>query len=179
MQKTWVSWFKYTVRPQIAVWIETPEGRFLDTLYVTEVAVTGKYRSAPKQGRPEALPVWSARKAGSADAVSAPTTVGSAVVFGNGIASRLSAGKYTVMLEANRSYDYNETFTKKNSGVNGQPSIIYRAELEIGFGPREARFEPLGTGSVDGSNGTIKPGLEGIDTALELFSSMTVRYLVD
>lgn len=172
-----VLWIEYTVRPQVAAWIETSDGRFLDTLYITEIAVTGKYRAAPKAGRPEALPVWSARRSGSADAVSSPTTVGSAVVYGNGIASRLPAGTYVVMLETNRSYDWNDSYTKKNAGVNGQPSVVYRAELEIGTGPREARFEPIGIGSVDGSDGEIRPGLEGIDTALELFSSMTVKYL--
>ena len=170
-------WIEYTVWPQVAAWIETPDGRYLDTLYVTELAVTGKYRAAPKQGRPEALPVWSALKAGGADAVSSPTTVGSSVVYGNGIASRLPAGTYVVKLETNRSYDWNGTYTKKNSGVNGQPSVVYRAELEIGSGLTEARFEPVGVGSVDGSDGEVRPGLDGIDTALELFSSMTVRYL--
>lgn len=172
-------WIMYTVWPQVASWIETPDGRFLDTLYVTELAVTGKYRAAPKAGRPEALPVWSARKSGAADAVSSPTTVESAVVYGNGIAARLPAGRYVVMLEANRSYDWNGTYTKKNAGVNGQPSVVYRAELEIGSGPRDARLTPIGIGSVDGADGRVRPGLEGIDTALGLFSSMTVRYLED
>jgi len=170
-------WFTYTVRPQIAAWIETPEGSYLDTLYVTEAAATKKYRAAPKQGRPEALPVWFARKTGSADAVSAPTALGTAVEYGNGIAARLPAGNYTIMLEVNRSYDYNGTYSKMNSGVNGQPSVIYRANLEIGKGPKEVRFEPIGIGSVDGSDGNIRPNLEGIDTALELFSCLTVRYL--
>ena len=166
--------YSYTVWPQVAAWIETPTGDFIDTLYVTQLAVTGRYKAAPKKGRPEALPVWSARKTGRVDAVSSPTTVGSAVVYGNGIPARLPAGTYVVKLEANRSYDWNAGYTKKNSGVNGQPSVIYRAELAIGYGPGEARFVPIGIGSVDGSDGAIRPGLDGIDTALELFSSMTV-----
>ncbi len=174
-----VLWIEYTVWPQVAAWVETPDGRFLDTLYVTELAVTGNYRAAPKQGRPEALPVWSARKSSGADAVSSPTTVGSSVVYGNGMAARLPAGTYVIKLETNRSYDWNGSFTEKNAGVNGQPSVVYRAELEIGAGPREARFQPVGIGSVDGSDGEVRPGLDGIDTALELFSSMTVRYLED
>uniref|UniRef100_A0A7C3IJD0 DUF2271 domain-containing protein n=1 Tax=Gracilinema caldarium TaxID=215591 RepID=A0A7C3IJD0_9SPIR len=169
--------FKYTVQPQVAAWIESPEGRYLDTLYVTEAAATKKYRAAPKQGRPEALPVWFARKTGAVDAVSAPTALDTAVHYGNGIAARLPAGNYTIMLEVNRSYDWNETYSKKNSGVNGQPSVIYRANLEIGKRPKEVRFEPIGIGSVDGSDGNIRPNLEGIDTALELFSSLIVRYL--
>lgn len=53
---------KYTVRPQVAVWIETMDGKYIGTLYATEAAVTGKFKMAPKKGRPEALPVWSGRK---------------------------------------------------------------------------------------------------------------------
>ncbi len=170
-------WIRYTVWPQVAAWIETPDGRYLDTIYVTELAVTGKYRAAPQKGRPEALPVWTARKSGKVDAVSSPTTVGKDVVYGNNIVSRIPAGPYVVMLETNRSYDWNGTYTKKNAGVNGQPSVVYRAEIDIGSGPREARFEPIGVGSVDGSDGEIRPSLAGIDTALWLFSSMTVRYI--
>lgn len=171
--------FSYTVWPQVAAWLETPDGRFVDTLYVTELAVTGKYRAAPKAGRPESLPVWTARKSGAAEAVSSPTTVGAPVSYASGLAASLPPGRYVVMLETNRSYDWNETYTKKNAGVNGQPSLVYRAELELGAGPAEARFTPIGVGSVDGSDGELRPELAGIDTALELFSSMTVRYLVD
>ena len=174
-----VLWFSYTVWPQVAAWLETEDGRFIDTLYVTELAVTGRYRAAPKTGRPETLPVWNARRSGAADAVSSPTTVGADLVYGNGVAAGLPPGRYVVMLEVNRSYDWNHTYTKKNAGVNGQPSIVYRAELELGAGPSEAVFVPVGTGSVDGSNGDIRPGLSGIDTALELFSSLKVRYVVD
>lgn len=169
--------FKYTVWPQVAIWLETPDGGFVDTLYVTEVAVTKKYRAAPKTGRPEALPVWSALKGGGVDGVSSPTTVGSTVAYGNDLAARLAAGTYIVKLETNRSYDWNETYTKQNAGVNGQPSLIYAAELTIGGEAQEALFTPIGTGSLDGSDGNIHPGLEGIDTALWLFASMRIAYI--
>jgi hypothetical protein len=169
--------FKYTVWPQVAVWLERPDGSFVDTLYVTELAVTRDYRAAPKEGRPEALPVWSALKQAGVDGVSSPTTVGSTVTYGNDLAARLPAGTYIVKLETNRSYDWNSTYTKENAGVNGQPSLIYEAELTIGGEAQEASFVPIGTGSVDGKDGDIKFGLEGIDTALQLFASMKVAYI--
>ena len=80
------------------------------------------------------------------------------------------------MLETNRSYDWNGRYAKENAGVSGQPSVIYRAELTIGGDRTEARFVAVGTGSVDGSDGTVRTGLDGLDTALELFSSMKVSY---
>ena len=169
--------FKYTVWPQVAVWLERPDGSFVDTLYVTELAVTRDYRAAPKEGRPEALPVWSALKRAEVDGVSSPTTVGSTVEYGNDLAARLPAGTYIVKLETNRSYDWNDRYTKDNAGVNGQPSLVYAAELTIGGAADEAAFVPIGTGSVDGSDGDLRPGLDGIDTALQLFASMKVAYI--
>jgi hypothetical protein len=171
-----VMWIRYTVWPQVAVWLEKPDGTFVDTLYVTELAVTGDYRAAPKTGRPEALPVWSRLSKGTVDAVSSPTTAGSTVSYGNNLAARLPAGEYVVKLETNRSYDWNATYTKKNAGVNGQPSLVYKAGLTIGGAADEAVFEPIGIGSVDGSDGLVRPGLDGIDTALQLFGSMKVAY---
>ena len=167
---------RYTVQPQVAVWLETTEGKYLDTIYVTARSERGNWRMAPKEGRPEALPVWSHLKQGRADGVSSATMTADTVTYGNGIAAGLSTGRYIVMLETNRSYDWNGQYSKENAGVSGQPSLIYRAELIIGADRTEARFHPIGTGSVDGADGTIRSGLEGIDTALELFSSMTVSY---
>jgi len=171
-----VMWYRYTVWPQLAVWLETPDGTFVDTIYVTELAVTGRYQAAPKTGRPEALPVWSHLKSTGADAVSSPTTVGGTVRYGNSLAARLPAGDYIVKLETNRSYDWNASYTKKNAGVNGQPSVVYKAGLKLGGDRREAVFQPYGTGSVDGSSGDVQEGLDGIDTALELFGSMSISY---
>lgn len=103
--------------------------------------------------------------------------VGQDFIYENAAISGVQPGRYVIMLETNRSYDWNKTYTKKNSGVNGQPSIIYRAELTIGSGLMTASFEPIGTGSVDGSDSRIHSGLHGIDTALQLFSSLHVTYL--
>lgn len=166
----------YTVRPQVAVWIETLDGTYIGTIYATEAAVTGKFKMAPKKGRPEALPIWSGRKTGNIDAISAPTRAGEKTIYESAAISGLQPGRYVIMLETNRSYDWNKTYTKKNSGVNGQPSVIYRAEIDIGSGAGTASLEPIGTGSVDGSDSKIRWGLHGIDTALQLFSSLQVTY---
>lgn len=54
--------------PQMAVWAESSQGAFLETLYVTSRVATGEWRSAPGDAtaaedirRDEALPVWSHR----------------------------------------------------------------------------------------------------------------------
>jgi hypothetical protein len=167
--------FKYTVYPQVAVWVEDADGSYLGTVYVTGKIVKGSWMAAPAAGRPEALPVWSHLRQGDLDSVSAATSAGE-TRRDSDLASRLPPGDYVVKLETNRSYDYNATYTKDNAGVCGQPSIVYRAPITVGKGPARAGFAPLGTGSLDGSDGDIHAGLSGIDTALELFGSMSIEY---
>ncbi len=175
--KTTTGWFifKYPVYPQVAVWVETVDGTYMGTIYVTGKAEKKNWIAAPSAGRPEALPVWNHLEKDKLDAVSAATSEGATLRDSN-LASRLPAGTYAIMLETNRSYDYNSTYTKATSGVCGQPSLVYRALLGVGQGPGKAFFEPIGTGSVDGSDGAIRKGLSGIDSALSLFSKMAIEY---
>ena len=175
--RTSTRWFLFSipVYPQVAVWAERPDGTFAGTIFVTEKGAKAKWVSAPKEGRPEALPVWSHLRKSGPDAISAATSKGE-TRYGSRLAADLPPGEYVIRLETNRSYDYNETFTRDNSGVAGQPSLIYTARLSVGTEPDQGRFEPIGTGSPDGSSGMISEGLSGIDTALKLFSSMTVSY---
>lgn len=165
--------FRLPVYPQVAAWVESTDGRYLGTIFVTAKGARQDWIGAPAEGRPEALPVWSHLRQGELDAVTAATSSGQTLRESD-LAARLPPGSYVVKLETNRSYDYNATYTAANAGVGGQPSVIYRALLTIGSGPDKAVFEPFGTGSVDGSDGAVRESLDGIDTALRLFSRMTV-----
>lgn len=175
--KTTTGWFifRYPIYPQVAAWVETLDGRYLGTIYVTGKAERKNWLGAPAAGRPEALPVWSHLEKEKLDAVAAATSPGETARYSS-LAEGLPEGEYAILLETNRSYDYNSTYTQAASGVNGQPSIVYKALIQVGKGSASARFTPLGTGSMDGSDGSVRPGLDGLDTALELFSSMTVEY---
>jgi hypothetical protein len=165
------------IHPQIACWLETPEGAYVDTIYATAKGAKKDFYSAPA-GRPEALPVWYHRQAAhpaSVDAISGATAAGAAEHVAK-LPIDLSPGRYVAFLEVNRSYDYNGRYTKQDSGVNGQPSIIYRAEIVVGSASSMGVFSPIGTGSVDGSNGNITPGLDGITTALTLIDKAEIDY---
>jgi hypothetical protein len=91
----------------------------------------------------------------------------------------LPSGTYIVKLEVNRSYDYNDTYTRANSGVTGQPSLVYKCALDVGHGPRKGTFEPIGTGAVDGSDGAIRPGLGGVTTALRILAAAEISSGMD
>ena len=176
--RTILIFFKIPIYPQIACWIETAEGKYIDTIYVTAKGARKSFFSASSSGRPEALPVWYHIQSGriNTDAVTSATSAGSAEHESVSL-GELRPGKYVVKMEVNRSYDYNDRYTRTNSGVNGQPSLIYRAEIDIGNSAASAELVPFGVGSPDGSDGNVRPGLGGITTALKLIDKAEIEYV--
>jgi len=170
--------FSVQKTPQMAAWIEDENGQYIATITVTNRSARNNWRSAPKEGRPEALPVWNHRRQNHSvnndlDAVSAATQKGS--VEARIDASVLADEKvYNVYLEINHSFDYNDHWTKDNSGVNGQPSLVYYAQFITGQQGRISLF-PIGYGSVDGSDGNIISNLENFSGALDIVKSAYIE----
>jgi len=161
--------FSVNKTPQMAVWIEEDGGKYVRTITVSEKTLKGNWRSAPRGGRPEALPVWNRRRQNDPathdlDALSSASVKGP---FAADISKEplVDGKRYSVFLEINHSFDYNDHWTEANSGVNGQPSLVYHAHFAAG---QEAAIPlaPIGHGSVDGSDGNIAGGVENCTTAL-------------
>ena len=168
---------------QCAVWLEDENGNFLRTLYVTQRASKRNWIFSPKDGRPESLPVWyhasknesakkpAAKKEDALDAVTSATPKGG-VIF----TAQIPDTACTIKAEFNTSFDYNDFYTKENSGVNGQPSVIYAAKIpsDLATGA-ELRLEYCGYGSVDGTSGEIlTQNTAGLTTALSIVKSACV-----
>ena len=122
--------------PQIAVWVEDSDRTYVDTLFVTKKASGNKWIGSPKDGRPESLPDWYKSKGQnpavkiSKDDLDATTsaTPKKGIVISKDL--ELEKGKtYVFKCQANQSFDYNEYYTKKNSGVDGQPAVLYAGEM--------------------------------------------------
>ena len=122
--------------PQIAVWVEDSDGTYVDTLFVTKKASGNKWIGSPKDGRPESLPDWYKSKGQnpavkiSKDDLDATTsaTPKKGIVISKDL--ELEKGKtYVFKCQANQSFDYNEYYTKKNSGVDGQPAVLYSGSI--------------------------------------------------
>lgn len=122
--------------PQIAVWVEDSDGTYVDTLFVTKKASGNKWIGSPKDGRPESLPDWYRAKGQnpaekiSKDEVDATTsaTPKKGIVISKDL--ELEKGKtYVFKCQVNQSFDYNEYYTKKNSGVDGQPAVLYSGSI--------------------------------------------------
>ena len=171
--------------PQLAVWLEDEQGRYLKTLYVTQKAGDLSWFFGPKEGRPESLPVWyhaskrdskkSAASENSAnkkeiDAVTSATPKGGLVFKQN-----IDDASCVIKVEVNASFDYNSTWTKKNSGVNGQPSLVYQATLPAGH-KGELALELVGSGSIDGADGDIHKNVAGIDSAKTIVKMINVAF---
>jgi len=169
--------FSIKKTPQIAAWIEDEEGQYTATITVTSRSAKENWRSAPKTGRPEALPVWNHKRQNNSlsddiDTVTSATPKGSVEAkIDNGLL--IDGNKYNVYLEINHSFDYNGYWTKDNSGDNGQPSVIYHAQFTAGE-PCHKPLVPIGHGSVDGSNGNITGGLENFTTALNIVKDVFI-----
>lgn len=156
--------------PQMALWIEIGNGTFLDTIYSTRRNSENEWRGA--DDRPEALPVYNGRR-GTLDALSGATPNGKAPISLKGEVT-LPPGRYVFYGEVNKSFDYNESYPEEAAGVNGQPSLVYRADVNFSGDKDVYRviMTPVGTGSVDGSNGYIIPGTDGLTTGLSILKSM-------
>jgi hypothetical protein len=180
----------YTSTPQIVVWIETLEGRYIDTLYITGKTSDSSYRSKDLKidvvRRPEALPYWSHKRGiKSADGLYTPDQQ-SADLDGISAATpkvdyqvTLSAppmGRYKLMMEVNRTYDFNEYYSKtrfpddeiySGIGSSGQPSLIYEAIIDSQKSGLHL-LNLVGHGHHSGKDGSLSTDLDNITTAKQI-----------
>lgn len=180
----------YTSTPQIVVWMETLEGQYIDTLYVTGKTSNSSYRSKDPEidtiRRPEALPYWSHKRGIIAeDGLYTPSSQNSDL---DGISAAtpkadykvsLSApqmGRYKLMVEVNRSYDFNEYYSKtrfpedeiySGSGSSGQPSLVYETIIESQQ-TGSYLFNLIGHGHHSGRDGNLYPDTSNITSAKQL-----------
>lgn len=183
--------------PQIALWLEDSQGNYIRTLYVTERAGHKSWIFGPKEGRPESLPVWyGASKSGSAasKAEASPSAESTSSAPSPSLSRSLDAvtgatpkselsltvqiedGDYIIKAEFNNSFDYNDFYTKKSSGVNGQPSVVYSAKIPANLtAGQEITLDFAGTGSLTGGDGSISKNTQNLTTAKEIVNSVTIR----
>ena len=87
--------------------------------------------------------------------------------------AEIGDGTYVIKAEFNTSFDYNDFYTKKNSGVNGQPSVVYKAKIPADASG-EIELTLAGTGSEDGSDGKIYTDVSKLTTAKTIVDKVIV-----
>ncbi len=186
--------------PQMAIWVEDTRGNYLETLYVTKKAADGSYFgslfSDNEIRRPEALPHWSfargiasedglmtpSRNSPIADALTGATPVSSFDLRTNTMTEQT---KLIVKLEVNRSFDFNEVYSKgafpndpvySGTGNSAQPSLIYAAEVSLD-GAKYSFMKLVGRGHYSGKDGKLYTDLDGITTAKQILDRVIVEVL--
>ena len=163
--------------PQLVSWIESSTGDYISTVIVTKFSSNCNWKPDLPKRRPEALPIWNNKIPNDTpknliDAVSSATPKDVVEIQINNDLL-IDCDTYNIYLEINHSFDYNISWTKNNSGVNGQPSVLYHANFIAGQICKED-LSPIGYGSVDGSNGDIIYDVTNITTALDIIKNVYI-----
>jgi len=189
--------------PLVAVWLETPSGQYIQTLYVSQSIASGFFAHADNSGnkwkpgsrrRPAALPYWSHKRnvkeedgyfiptpaTPMPDAYTGPTPLKSFVLKSK--SDSLLSNEFVVLLEINQCFDFNRTWTTtrfpndNQYATSGQPSLIYSsATINPSKLEAEYKMSVVGYGNPSGADGNLNPNLSGFTTALEIVNKAVVK----
>ncbi|MFN8255563.1 MAG: hypothetical protein U0W24_07735 [Bacteroidales bacterium] len=186
---------KFHNHPSFAVWIEDPEGNFIQTLFATKSVVTGIFNygyagngswknESGKAVYPAALPYWS-NKSGlnkeipdksQTDAISGATPKGNFVL--NSKLSESNGKKFRILFEVNQTWDWNEYWNNnkypdnQNYKSSCQPSLVYAVTVDPNQPEDEYYLNPIGHGHYAGENGKLYTDLTSFTTALKIFEKI-------
>ncbi len=178
----------FNVLPQVVIWAEDPSGKLIDTLYVT--GADGKKMRHGAKSREGAkfykacFPVWAKQMAAAGkklpmengpypDSVTTATPMDS---FSLATKLDIKEKSFVLFIEINKSGDFNKTYTEKNNGWAGQPSLIYRADAPEKKNGQTVIFTPVGHGGRLKDKARIYTDLKGIDTALRQFLEIKAAF---
>lgn len=148
--------------PQVAIWLEDKNGNFIKTVNVSEKSA--KWLKSGK--RKETLPVWMNKAKNNLDSIAG------ASISKQNYKIKTEEEKLNLYIEINNSYDYNQFFTKKNSGVNGQPSIIYFTEVDF----KNKAYKLIDLIAYSDENGNLIKDLSKISTAKDIIKDINLEF---
>ena len=188
--------------PLFAIWLADENGKFIQTLYVSQVIGKGVlYRASRKTGhwqageiqRPAALPYWAHQrdikyefgtynptsKQPEVDAYTGATPAASFILHVK--TEKPLKGKYKVMLELNQSWDWNEYwYNDKYPGnadykTSSQPALVYSVDIDTTNPEVEYSMKPVGHSHYAGADGSLDTNLSTLTTALKIAKKITLK----
>ena len=180
---------------QMAIWLVSEQGVFVDTVYVTKKVAKkglgnrgGEIDNKWGGSRLSVLPVWAHQRGFDygegnfyppkdrplVDAVSSATPKAGEFVWLWQPKKILKPGKYYYYIEINKSFDDNEHHDY--SWYRGQPSVIWQGKLIVGSQISESKAKVMGHGHVAGSDGKINSDLSTLTTAIKLIEKAGAIY---
>lgn len=182
--------------PQMAVWIESVDGEYLLTVYVTDKIARQGWMASGGSRRKEALPCWChARGVVYGDGLMLPTkkeplTDGISGATPQGdyelkMSSRERLRQFVVKIEVNHSTDFNafypESAQEGEAGYSGgkkgsgQPALVYADTVDLDSGKKQFEAVLIGHSSPDGSNGGVEADVSQLTTALDIIKRIVIR----
>lgn len=190
--------------PLFAIWLADENGKYIQTLYVSESIGKGIFlRSSRNSGqwmpgeiqRPAALPYWVHQhniknekggllptpKTSVADAYTGATPKNSFILEVK--TEKPLNGKYKIMFELNQSWDWNEYWfnnkypENKEYKTSSQPALIYCADIDSNAANTEILLKAIGHSHYSGADGSLTPDLSTISTALKIAKKITVKVI--
>ena len=183
---------KITTTPQIAIWAEDMDGKYLETLYVTQKFATQDWGimsgAADATHRVESLPYWMFKR--GAAGVPSPTKK---APLPDAVTSASPKEDFTlktnvpgetaevfVLMELNLSFDENDAYPEKAkeqdanyNGVSGQPAVVYRAKVNLAA-PGRYDMTLIGHSSASGKDGQLDEDVSSLTTALQIVKQAVV-----
>jgi hypothetical protein len=168
--------------PQIAVWLEDADGRYLGTLYASKKIATQGWVGAGGNRRKEALPYWCHRRGEVFDGMTGATPRAS---FDVRLKDKAGICHFYVMVEVNHSIDFNDRYSddKKEGDLDysggtegsGQPALVYRADVDLDSAHTTFEGVIIGRSSADGADGKLYDDQTGLTSALTIVKRITVN----
>ena len=188
--------------PTMAVWIETMDEEFVETLYITKSVATGFFGHGEKSEgiwskepgpayRPATLPYWFHKRTREKkndiptpenpvpDAITGATPPGSFIIDSR--SEKILEGKFRIVAEINQTWDWNEYWnnTKYPDDMeyktSCQPALIYAVTVDPGKPDKKFYLNPIGHSHYSGKNGELYTDLSTFTTALDIFEKIIVK----
>jgi len=180
--------FIFNVLPQIVMWAEDANGRFLETLYITGADFEG-FRNASKKDKgslffKECFPLWASRLKEAGKTLPSPeqpypdtvTSVTPSNSFTLKTAFSIGKKPFTLFLEINKSGDTNSAFTKENNDWVGQPALIFKTEITKPRSGESFHMNLAGHSGKINEKPAIYADISKFDTALRQIKKITINF---
>lgn len=187
--------------PLFAIWLADENGKYIQTLYVSESIGKGVFHRANRKTgqwkageiqRPATLPYWAHQRAEKnengtfmptpkqpvADAYTGATPSASFILHAK--TEKLLKGKYKIMLELNQPWDWNEYWTNdkypndKEYKTSSQPALVYSVDIDTANPKPEYQLKVIGHSHYAGADGSLDKDLTTMTTALKIAKKITV-----
>jgi hypothetical protein len=195
---------KYHNHPTFSFWVEDIEGKYIETLYVTQYLAKGIYghgslgegkwdsKPGPAQ-RPSTLPYWLHKWTGKDDSKSSlptpenpvPDAITGATPSGDFILETVIdkpvGKKFRLMMEINQPWDWNQYW---NNGlhpenfdykVSCQPALVYSVIIDSDQPNKDFYLNPIGHSHYSGLNGELFTDISTLTTAKEIVFKVSAR----